>query len=1173
MSYNPTIDKFILEQVIGYSAPQVIPIKLISTGLPTNPPTPIAVYFVTSASDGSGGFEIYNTVQRVSESDFYTDASGHMVINASLQFIMENGAPMIIPRNTEYNCIAYVQFNNSQTSYYSDDTPITSGPSKPVISDIDNMNQSVKVYLDLSGQPTELVQEYTVVLSYTNLSGNAVVEPRQDLILDLSDNSIIVDGLNNDLPYWLVVIANGNYGNSEVSDVIEVDPTARPLAPTSVNAWGSYDGNSDIQVSFEAGANWTTTAGPYAIYVTANGNTYQVGQIDLNNSVPTPYVVTLNAGAYGFSAGSLYNIEIYASNGDGDGNSSTVNNVLCFETPHQPDIQTLVAGNGTLDGTFFEPDNNTGGVDASASVFIVELYAGADASGAVLDTITVPCTDASSYNFQFIGPLDMSANYTVRVYENIHVPSDFSGFPTTDLSGNPVAVYPVDGIVTGASDYDSLWLNIVPADPPTDFSGNAGDTFVDLSWVAPAYMGTGDFYGYRIGVYSDPNLINQVGGFIDISGNITSYTVNGLTNDTIYYFIVQTITEDHAGDLYYSADSLIVVATPFVDAPLLPEALFLSAGDTFIDATWAAASAGTHPVTSYEYKIDSGSWVDNGLDLSVTLSGLTNDQSYTVYVRAVSAGPTQTFSNEIFASATPFVDAPVLPEPLTLSAGDTFIDASWPAATDGTHPVTSYEYKIDSGSWVDNGLNTSATLSGLTNDQSYTVYVRAVSAGPSQTFSNEIQASATPFVDAPVLPEPLTLTAGDTFIDASWSDASAGTHPVTSYEYKIDSGSWVDNGLNTSVTLSGLTNNQSYTIYVRAVSAGPSQTFSNEISASATPFVDAPVLPDALILVPGDTFIQASWLDASAGTHAITQYEYKVFDGSTVIIDWTSNGLSNEVLITGLTNGTSYRVYVRAYSAGPSATYSNEIFNDATPTVTPPSNPLNLQAEPRNNSMILSWDQPSDLGTYGVISYYQCQVLDHSNNEIVYPTDFSGFDASGWFTISLDGSPSYSVLLTGLVNIHTYVFTVRAVTADQPNQYTNPLYGVSDNVVKSPSGLPLFTDVSGNVLVDASGNVDTNGAVVLTVSDTVATAYILGNGSHLTNYTLVVQDLSGIIHKYRTGGDDGYPRPEPDVNTGIYTIIFDSINNPNIPDAGYTMVSVLLVVSNTTGQEFGTTLQ
>jgi hypothetical protein len=163
--------------------------------------------------------------------------------------------------------------------------------------------------------------------------------------------------------------------------------------------------------------------------------------------------------------------------------------------------------------------------------------------------------------------------------------------------------------------------------------------------------------------------------------------------------------------------------------------------------------------------------------------------------------------------------------------------------------------------------------------------------------------------------------------------------------------------------------------------------------------------------------------------------------------------------------------------------------------------------------------------------------------------------------------------LTGLVNAHTYVFTVRAVTAGQLNQYTDPLYGVPDNVVKSPSGLPLFVDVSGNVLVDASGNVDTNGAIVLDPSGTVATAYIVGNGSHLKNYTLIAQDLSGVVHQYRTGGDDGYPQPDPDPVTGIYTIIFDSVNNPNIPDAGYTMAGVVLVVSNDAGMEFGTTLQ
>jgi hypothetical protein len=1089
MSYNPSIAKFTLEQVIGYSAPQVIPIKLISSTVLSTTPTPIAVYFVTSASDGEDGFEIYNTVQRVSESDFYTDSSGYMVINASLQFIMESGSPMIIPRNTEYNCIAYVQFNNSQTSFYSDDTLITSGPSKPVIDSFINLDNNVIIYLNMSDQSTALIQEYTVVLSYTNIS-EAVVEPIQNLVLqeDSSGNYYLnVINLVNEQDYWLVVIANGDFGNSEVSEVIHVTPTATGSAPENLIAWGDYAADRDIIVQFNNGLSWTPLGGPYTVIATANGVSYNVGIVDVSLGVDT-YIATLRASIYGFLPGQTYSVSVSVSNSAGEGASSTVDDVLCFERPNQPDIDTLVVGNGTLAGTFLGPDNRRGGVSVSAANFIVELYEGGDASGTLLDTITVPCTDASSYNFEFTGPLDMSANYTVRLYEEIDVPTDFSGFPITDLSGNPVTPYPAEGIVTGASDYESVWLNFTPADPPTDLNGTPGDTFVDLTWVEPEDLGTGDLYGYRIGVYSDVNLVNQVGDFIDISGNGTFYSVSGLTNGTRYFFVVKTITEDWNDVKYYSGNSQIVEVTPNVIPPYLPEPLTLIPSETSITATWSDASAGSNPVSSYECAIldfssnapDASSWVDVGLINTTDFSGLSNGVRYYIFVRAVSdpSGYTFQYSNTITDNALVLLTPPILPEPLTLTPRDTYIDASWNAAIAQTHPVTSYEYSFDGVNWTDTGnTDTYYRFSNLNNGESYTIYIRAVAPGPTRTESDPISATATPEVIPPTLDSFLTLVAGDTYIDASWDAAIDGSHPVTSYQWSLNDASWNDIALDTNVRITELNNYENYTVYVRAVS-DPS---------GYTPTVSTP-----------------------------------------------------------------------------------SIYNSAEPTVDPPHAPEDLQAVPLNNGMVVSWNAPANKGTFNVISYYECKFLDYSSNTVVTPTDFSA-NLDGWFTITEDGSLSnYIFTLSGLENAKYYQIFIRGVTVGEVNQFTDPLYGVESYVIQSPSGLPIFTDASGNPLVDASGNVDTNGAIVLTVNGTVATAYVIGNGSMITNYTLIAQDLTGTVHKYRTGGTDGYPRPEP--VDGIYTIIFNSFDNENIPDAGYTMAGVFLIVSNTVGQELGTTL-
>jgi hypothetical protein len=75
---------------------------------------------------------------------------------------------------------------------------------------------------------------------------------------------------------------------------------------------------------------------------------------------------------------------------------------------------------------------------------------------------------------------------------------------------------------------------------PTNLGATGADGQVNLSWSAPAKMGTGTPYGYNVFMGTAP-------GTEDLSVSVTvvagaSYTVSGLTNGTKYYFVVQTVT-------------------------------------------------------------------------------------------------------------------------------------------------------------------------------------------------------------------------------------------------------------------------------------------------------------------------------------------------------------------------------------------------------------------------------------------------------------------------------------------------------------------------------------------------------------------------------------------------------------------------------------------------------
>jgi hypothetical protein len=119
-----------------------------------------------------------------------------------------------------------------------------------------------------------------------------------------------------------------------------------------------------------------------------------------------------------------------------------------------------------------------------------------------------------------------------------------------------------------------------------------------------------------------------------------------------------------------------------------------------------------------------------------------------------------------------------------------------------------------------------------------------------------------------------------------------------------------------SATVPGLTNGTSYTFQVRAVNAvgdGPLSAASNAVIPRA-----APGAPGTPTLVRGNTQLTANWTaPASDGASPITSYvvEWRVSGSGTALGQVTVPATPRSRVITGLTNGTQYRVRVQAINA------------------------------------------------------------------------------------------------------------------------------------------------------------------------------------------------------------------------------------------------------------------
>ena len=201
----------------------------------------------------------------------------------------------------------------------------------------------------------------------------------------------------------------------------------------------------------------------------------------------------------------------------------------------------------------------------------------------------------------------------------------------------------------------------------------------------------------------------------------------------------------------------------------------------------------------------------------------------------------------------PTEEPPGAPAGLTATGGDAAIELSWTDPAD--RAISKYQVRMsaDGGAgwdpdWADisgsGAATTSHTLTGLTNDTEYTIELRALRG---ETAGASASARSIPRAEPPPAPDGLTATGRDAAIELRWSDPSDSA--ISGYQVRVsaDGGAawdpdWTDipgsGAATTSHILTGLTNDTSYTVELRALrgaaSAGPAA------RATATPSEPAP---------------------------------------------------------------------------------------------------------------------------------------------------------------------------------------------------------------------------------------------------------------------------------------------------------------------------------------------
>ena len=369
---------------------------------------------------------------------------------------------------------------------------------------------------------------------------------------------------------------------------------------------------------------------------------------------------------------------------------------------------------------------------------------------------------------------------------------------------------------------------------PTLNSAVAGNGSVALDWDVQTDDGGTAITGYIV-TYNDDPLAAKLPG-PTTGASTTEAVVSGLTNGTTYYFYLQA--SNSRGDSDYSAYK---TATPAATAPSAPTALTVTAeADQSVSLSWGAPTTdGGSALTKYRVNYSNGGpetlFLDNidPTTTTATVTGLTNGTTYNFYVYAFNnAGGTPSASIPATTTGTP-ATVPSAPQTLAVTShGDGSVSLSWvePASTGGS-ALTEYTIIYNDGSdhtftrAPGDVLNTTETVTGLTNGTTYTFTVYAVNAKGTSAASNTATGTPSTVPGPPTSPAVTAHTSSS--VSLSWvAPANNGGSALTSYTIFYNSGGSdtqfvraSGDELNVTETVTGLAANTPYTFKIYANNA------------------------------------------------------------------------------------------------------------------------------------------------------------------------------------------------------------------------------------------------------------------------------------------------------------------------------------------------------------------
>jgi chitodextrinase len=543
-------------------------------------------------------------------------------------------------------------------------------------------------------------------------------------------------------------------------------------------------------------------------------------------------------------------------------------------------------------------------------------------------------------------------------------------FTDTGLAANRSYTYTIDAFDAAGNYSSRASLSVTTtasSDSVTPGAPTLTATVQSSSSVSLSWSGSTD----NVGVTNYTIFSN--GALIATNGTATTYTATGLTAGTKYTFVVYA--KDAAGNTSPASNSAIVTTTPTSDttAPTTPGALVQGAvTDTTVALSWGA-STDAGGMAGYRLFQDGKQLAATITGTSYTVTGLTAATTYAFVVKAydkagnVSAG-TETLT---ISTTAPVETGSDIPTNIAISnVTQTGATVTWTAPSDGT--AVGYKVFASGVLLAQNVTATSYTATGLDPNTRYVFAVRSVDAGGVESQTSQGRAATTlPTTDTVPPTAPTNVTVGattTTTVALSWT-ASTDNVGVAGYKILLDGEELNDTATATSLTITGLTANTSYSIVVKAFDeAGNDSTGSSAVTAQTTTTTDTtrPSTPNGLVASNiTSTSLDLTWNASTDNVGVVGYIVYK--DGASI-----GSPTGTSYTVTGLNPSTSYGFVIKAVDAGANIGFGSAALYATTTAVTDNEAPSAPGAIATSNitstSVTLTWGAATD--NIGVTNYY-----------------------------------------------------------------------------------------------------------------------------------------------------------------------------------------------------------